>query len=142
LKYWTRQPYFGFGVDAQSMLLSPESAEPSSSASGIEAVRFAPPDSLEKYMNGTSLQKTLISPHSALEESFFLGLRLTRGVSLREIAANFGQEAVANAQSTIGELVEHGLLLRDGESIRLTSRGQLLSNDVFERFIVADEVTH
>jgi oxygen-independent coproporphyrinogen-3 oxidase len=93
-------------------------------------------------MNGTSLQKTLISPHSALEESFFMGLRLTRGVSLREIAANFGQEAVANAQSTIGELVEDGLLLRDGESARLTSRGRLLSNDVFERFIVADEVTH
>src|SRR5271154_2208829 len=37
LKYWTRQPYFGFGVDAHSMLLS--------AGSEIDAVRFAPPDS-------------------------------------------------------------------------------------------------
>jgi oxygen-independent coproporphyrinogen III oxidase len=35
LKYWTRQPYLGFGVDAHSML---ESA----TARDIEAVRFAP----------------------------------------------------------------------------------------------------
>ena len=35
LKYWTRQPYFGFGVDAHSMLIS--------STPDIEAVRFASP---------------------------------------------------------------------------------------------------
>src|SRR5271156_3147052 len=39
LKYWTRQPYFGFGVDAHSMLIS---AKPD-----FDAVRFAPADSLE-----------------------------------------------------------------------------------------------
>jgi len=142
LKYWTRQPYFGFGVDAHSMLLSPEPAEALSSEPAIEGVRFAPPDSLEKYMNGTSLQKTFISYRSALEESFFLGLRLTLGVNLREIATNFGHAALANAQPTIAGLVEDGLLLSDGESIRLTSRGQMLSNDVFERFLLPDEVNH
>ena len=42
LKYWTRQPYFGFGVDAHSMLAS--------AAPDIGAVRFAPADSLEQYM--------------------------------------------------------------------------------------------
>ena len=44
LKYWTRQPYFGFGVDAHSMLAS--------AAPDIDAVRFAPADSLEQYMSG------------------------------------------------------------------------------------------
>jgi oxygen-independent coproporphyrinogen-3 oxidase len=39
LKYWTRQPYLGFGVDAHSMLPSSES--------GVEAVRFSSSDSLE-----------------------------------------------------------------------------------------------
>src|ERR1700731_3456699 len=52
LKYWTRQPYFGFGVDAHSMLNSttPEN----------DAMRFAASDSLEQYMNGGALQRTAV----------------------------------------------------------------------------------
>src|SRR5271168_441552 len=90
LKYWTRLPYFGFGVDAHSMLAS--------AAPDIDAVRFAPADSLEQYMSGAGPQRTVVSRRAALEESFFLGLRLTRGVRLRALAAEFGAEAVANAQ--------------------------------------------
>ena len=44
-KYWTREPYLGFGVDAHSMLLAAEGLR----ATGVEAVRFATPDSLEGY---------------------------------------------------------------------------------------------
>src|ERR1700690_2862741 len=73
LKYWTRQPYFGFGVDAHSMLPA---------GSGFEAIRFAAPDSLDAYMNRAPLTVTGVSRHAALEETFFLGLRLNRGVDL------------------------------------------------------------
>ena len=48
LKYWTRQPYLGFGVDAHSMLVANETLV----ARGMEAVRFATPDSLEEYSVG------------------------------------------------------------------------------------------
>jgi oxygen-independent coproporphyrinogen-3 oxidase len=132
LKYWTRQPYFGFGVDAHSML-------PSATAE-LEAVRFAPSDSLERYMSGANLHRTAVSLHSALEESFFLGLRLTRGVSLPELSKKFGDEALMNARLTIGELVEDGLMALCGDFACLTSRGRLLSNEVFERFLAADEI--
>src|SRR5450755_1065418 len=44
LKYWTRQPYLGFGVDAHSMLpMLPHSSE---NIDLRQAVRFANPDSL------------------------------------------------------------------------------------------------
>jgi oxygen-independent coproporphyrinogen-3 oxidase len=132
LKYWTRQPYLGFGVDAHSMLTS---ATPD-----IEAVRFAPADSLERYMSGAGLQRTAVSQRAALEESFFLGLRLTRGVSLRQLSTRFGGEAVENARTAIAEFVEAGLMERRGDCVCLTSRGRLLSNEVFERFILADEI--
>jgi oxygen-independent coproporphyrinogen III oxidase len=132
LKYWTRQPYFGFGVDAHSMLLS--------ATSDIEAVRFAPADSLETYVAGGALQRTPVSRQAASEESWFLGLRLTRGVHLRELSLRFGEEAVENAHAAIAELVEGGLMEERGDFVRLTSRGRLLSNEVFERFIVADGV--
>ena len=132
LKYWTRQPYLGFGVDAHSMLAS--------STTDNEAVRFAPPDSLEQYVSGADLKRSAVSGQAAWEESFFLGLRLTRGVSLAELSAKFGEEAVAAARVLIAELVEGGLIEQLGDCIRLTPGGRLLSNEVFERFILAEEI--
>ena len=126
LKYWTRQPYLGFGVDAHSMLEPVEGrasspvrvataalgcpAERSSAAAsghsnsrfpiavdGIEAnrhqaVRFATPDSLDAYMNRVSHTVTPVSAQAAIEESFFLGLRLSRGIDLRQLCAELGPE--------------------------------------------------
>ena len=128
LKYWTRQPYLGFGVDAHSML---RSATPD-----VAAVRFSTADVLEKYVAGTSLQKTIVSPTNALEECFFLGLRLNRGVDLREVAAAFGQQALDNLALATAELMNDGLLQQEGNRIRLTSRGRLLSNEVFQAFLI------
>lgn len=126
LKYWTRQPYLGFGVDAHSML-------PSNSPG--TAVRFSTVDALDKFVAGSPLERTVISSTTALEEVFFLGLRLNRGVDLGTIAADFGDEAIANLNPAIVELVAGGLLDRQGDIIRLTSRGRLLSNDVFQVFL-------
>ena len=127
LKYWTRQPYLGFGVDAHSMLPGGES--------GVEAVRFFSPDSLEAYVAGGPPNRTLVSPTAAIEETFFLGLRLTRGVDLGQVAAEFGEESITSFSETIADFVRTGLMEKQGDVIRLTPRGRLLSNEVFERFI-------
>jgi oxygen-independent coproporphyrinogen-3 oxidase len=132
LKYWSRKPYFGFGVDAHSMLAS--------AGPDVAAVRFAAADSLERYMGGTASLRTPVSRRAALEESFFLGLRLTEGVSLREFAAEFGGEAIEGPQAAIAEFLESGLMEQRGDFFALTARGRLLSNEVFERFILADEI--
>ncbi|MGA9307543.1 MAG: radical SAM family heme chaperone HemW [Candidatus Sulfotelmatobacter sp.] len=134
LKYWTRQPYLGFGVDAHSMLAS---ATPE-----IEAVRFASADSMEKYTGGAALQRTSISRREAIEECFFLGLRLTQGIRLQELAEKFGKAALQNARASITELAENGLMEHGGDRVCLTSRGRLLSNEVFERFVLVDEIVH
>jgi len=76
-----------------------------------------------------------VQPSNALEEFFFLGLRLNRGVDLREAAASFSQQVIDDLSPTIAELVGDGVLRRDGNCISLTSRGQLLSNEVFQRFL-------
>ncbi|MFZ0957333.1 MAG: radical SAM family heme chaperone HemW [Candidatus Sulfotelmatobacter sp.] len=133
LKYWTRRPYLGFGVDAHSMLAS---ASPDA-----DAVRFATSDVLERFVAGAPLNPTVVSRSSALEESCFLGLRLTRGVNLLELSATFGQKVVDTFKDTIAELVRDGLMQRDGNFIRLTAQGRLLSNEVFEKFLSADEVS-
>ena len=141
LKYWTRQPYLGFGVDAHSML----PANDESISKGVEAVRFATPESLELYsLAGTAVEAraqqlkgslTFVDKRAAIEESFFLGLRMNRGISLDELRRDFGNDAIDSYGATIQELVEEGLLERSGDRISLTARGRLLSNEVFGRFL-------
>ena len=132
LKYWTRQPFIGFGVDAHSMLTCSRGVN--------EAVRFCSPEGLEEYIAGAPLKNMPVSPRAALEELFFLGLRLTKGINLKKAAADFGEAEVQTFSNTILECVELELLERDGDVIRLNQRGRLLSNQAFERFILS--VTH
>jgi len=127
LKYWTRQPYLGFGVDAHSMLKS--------LSASLDAVRFATADSLEAYVRGGGPQRSEVSLEQALEEGFFLGLRLCCGVDLGRLAVEFGEDAVAAHLAAIDGSVRDGLLVREGDIIHLTPRGRLLSNEVFERFV-------
>jgi oxygen-independent coproporphyrinogen-3 oxidase len=129
LKYWTRQPYLAFGVDAHSMLAVADSDS--------SAVRFSTTDSLEGYITGVPLQKAPVSAAAAFEESFFLGLRLNRGVDLNDIAAHFGDESVRKVRPMIDQWIRDGLVQRDEHRIRLTARGRLLSNEVFSSFIAA-----
>ena len=127
LKYWTRQPYLGFGVDAHSMLIS--------SRPDVEAVRLATSDSTEKYVAGSPLERNDVTSAIGLEEYFFLGLRLNRGVDLQIAAANFGQTPLTEFQPAIAQLLEEELLIQHGNSLLLTPRGRLLSNEVFQAFL-------
>ena len=127
LKYWTRKPYIGFGVDAHSMLFA--------QAREMESIRFSTSDSLEKYVAGCPLNVNPISRQAALEETFFLGLRLNRGVDLESVHHKFGKAAIKEVAEAIDECVNGGLLERFGNTIRLASSGRLLSNEVFARFI-------
>ena len=161
LKYWTRQPYLGFGVDAHSMLElvegrapSPVQAERSSAVAGghrnsefapaidriegdlRQAVRFATPDSLDAYMNREPHTVTPVSAQAAIEESFFLGLRLNRGIDLDRLRQEF--IPVDTWESAIQQCVHDGLIERQGANIRLTARGRLLSNEVFARFLAEE----
>jgi len=155
LKYWTRQPYLAFGVDAHSMLEAPADAYAllhaeaalkgrerggslpcDVSQANVEAVRFSTSDSLEEYLADAPLKQTPVSWPEAREEAFFLGLRLNRGVDLRAVALRFGLPA--ETEDTIAQLCAEGLLEREGNIVLLSERGRLLSNEVFQRFLVCD----
>jgi len=145
LKYWTREPYIGFGVDAHSMLktnvghaeLMGPDTEP------YQAIRFATPDSLDAFMNHAPHSVTPVSAQAAIEEQFFLGLRLNRGVDLNRVfgesqsrEAGSGRVEVDGWQSAIEQCLHDGLLEQRGTAVWLTARGRLLSNEVFARFLI------
>jgi oxygen-independent coproporphyrinogen-3 oxidase len=135
LKYWTRRPYLGFGVDAHSML----PVLPALRAQGIESLRFSTTDSFDQFFVDSGIQATRVTIAQALEESFFLGLRLNRGINLNEIRESFGPE-VERFVPVVDELVADGLLDQRDCLLRLTPPGRLLSNEVFEKFIVTPAV--
>jgi oxygen-independent coproporphyrinogen-3 oxidase len=130
LKYWTRQPYLGFGLDAHSFLPT---------AAG-EAIRVATTDDLAIYLypNVPDYERatiTPVSPAEALEEAWFLGLRLNDGVSISEVTREFGSAAIAAYQPILDEAQLQGLMEYELHRARLTQQGRLFANDVFERFL-------
>ncbi len=142
LRYWQRLPYFGFGVDAHSMLPAPTPSDPH------RAIRLATPDSLDALLaeapaaGSAALpgprelyESSIVSQQQAIEETYFLGLRLNRGLQLQSIQQHFGPAAVDDYREPIAALVASGLLLLEDGCLRLTPQGRLLSNEVFAAFL-------
>jgi len=128
LKYWTRQPYLGFGMDAHSML-------PKSNPADAVAVRFSRCDDFERYIAGAGFISSEVTSREALEEELFLGLRLNHGVSLAEISSKTGGELPETVLAALNAAIADGLLVRIGSSLTLTEKGRLLSNEVFARLL-------
>jgi oxygen-independent coproporphyrinogen-3 oxidase len=130
LRYWQRRPYLGLGLDASSALQVADNAGP-----GF-VLRSTTTDDLAAFLEGRDPVETAwLSPARQHEEAWFLGLRLNAGIDVGELEREFGRQAVAPALAVVAWLVDDGLLTVDGNIVRLTPRGQLLSNDVFQEFL-------
>lgn len=129
-KYWERKPYLGFGIDASSMLRT----------SDAEVLRFTTTEDLDRYLTGgIQPEAQRVGRDQQLEEAWFLGLRLMEGVSPQLLEAEFGVETVQSKLAVAENLREEGLLQNPTGRWSLTSRGKLLSNEVFERFLGSTE---
>jgi oxygen-independent coproporphyrinogen-3 oxidase len=142
LKYWKRQPYIGFGLDAHSMLNA-----------GASDVRFANMDDLDAYLgdastkgpfeivsqiaNSSDTEADIIGREEAFEESLFLGLRLNEGIPLSSLRGEFGDAMLEDAMPALLEVNDAGLLEMESGLIRLTARGRMVSNEVFSRLLIA-----
>ena len=119
-KYWTRQPYLGLGLDAHSMLQTPEGG----------AARWANPDDLLAYDGAGPGQAQRLSQREVFEEIVFLTLRLNDGLA-PEALAEFPAAWVREVSDGVKLLESEGLVENSRDRWRLTSRGRLLSSEVF-----------
>jgi len=118
-KYWSCEPYLGFGVDAHSY----DGTERRGNVEDID-------EYIARLERGESPVATRepVDDRRRAEERLFLGLRQTAGVTI----------TAADQQRYSGEiahLAAAGLVESSSERLRLTPRGLLLSNEVFEKFI-------
>lgn len=134
LRYWQRRPYLGLGLDASSMLFAANRAE--NPAEERFALRSTTTDNLAAYLAAPQPAETAwIALDRQHEEAWFLGLRLNAGVAVSELEQEFGRAMAEPALETARRLTAEGLLEFDGEIARLTARGRLLSNEVFQEFL-------
>jgi len=73
---------------------------------------------------------------AVMAETMILGLRLVQeGVRCADFRQRFGRDVREVYGAQLAQLQELGLLEADDQRVRLTARGRLLGNEVFQRFL-------
>jgi coproporphyrinogen III oxidase-like Fe-S oxidoreductase len=126
LKYWQRVPVIGFGAGSHSF---------------DGRCRYANEPDLLKYIEAVEAGHPPVSWHHALtedeklEETLFLGLRLTQGVDWSRVEQDSSSACLRTCEEILSRLGQCGLVEWEDRQVRLTARGMLLSNEVFQQFI-------
>ncbi len=120
LAYWEYRPYLGCGAGAHSLLRHDDG----------RSERFWNRKGLRAYVEriqaiGEAVEdREILSPERALGEAAMIGIRLLKGT-----------RAAVPFEAERRQLVVAGLLLQDGETVRLTTRGVELANQVGAVFL-------
>jgi oxygen-independent coproporphyrinogen-3 oxidase len=126
LKYWLRRPVLGFGVGSHSY---------------DGCARYANHGTMKSYLDAVEAGRspvewlTRVESSQALEETLFLGLRLNQGLDWRRLSQNFNPCSLGPYEESLRLMSERGLLEWRDSVVRLTPRGMLLSNEVFQSFV-------
>lgn len=135
--YWERGEYLGFGIGAASLmqetrfsnirdlqtylkLLSGEAADGPSTGQLTEHLRQ---------------EVSHLTEREQMEEFMFLGLRLTEGVSKKRFFKTFGKKFTDVYPGISEKLIREGLLVQEGDRLKLTELGLDVSNRVMAEFL-------
>jgi oxygen-independent coproporphyrinogen-3 oxidase len=127
VKYWTAAPYYGFGCSAHSY--------------DGDTRRWSNHRDVSKYIemveSGASpvVEEQQLTETDVRAEAVFLGMRMMEGVDLRRYRESFGVDLRDEHADDLERFCKAGLVELDGDLIRLTRTGALLSNEVFAAFV-------
>lgn len=127
LKYWTDEPFAGFGPSAWSYLAG-------------RRWRVAP--DLEGYLQAVEQGKAPhretgeADPRARLQEALFAGLRLVEGVDLDHLARAYGvPDPLGSRRAAVLDLAETGFVSLQGPCLRLLPRSYCVANEIFAVFV-------
>jgi len=127
LVYWNNDEYFGFGAGAHGY---------------VNGVRYSNAGPLKKYFQLIDekgvpvIHEHTVTKQEKMEEEMFLGLRKMKGVSEVEFSAKYGATFNEIFPNVIEKLSKDGLVEYKDDYLRLTHKGKLLGNEVFQEFLL------
>lgn len=127
LGYWDEVPYLGFGLGASSC---------------YGGARFSNERDILTYMADPfrSFEKredyARQSREEQMEDYMIFGLRKTKGVSLSRFDREYGRSWKEVYGDIISRYQRIGLLIIEGDALRLTDAGIDVSNRIFEEFLL------
>ena len=141
LIYWRNKSYLGLGPGAHSSMMGTRFSNMKSPRGYIHSVSaaygVAESDHLSISPGDLAIDFVeTISRSMAMSETMMLGLRLSEGVSKSDFEGRFDVPIDTVYGPEISALSVSELIVERGDSIRLTRRGKLLGNNVFEQFII------
>jgi oxygen-independent coproporphyrinogen-3 oxidase len=129
--YWRGEEYLGLGAGAVSCLREQGKLRRTRRAEAGEYARLLSLGRAPLAPAGTEI----IEPETERREYVMLGLRTREGISCREFERRFGR----NLEDIFGplpqELARAGLLLEEGERLRLNPRYYFVANSILVKFI-------
>jgi oxygen-independent coproporphyrinogen-3 oxidase len=126
-KYWTGAPYYGFGCSAHSYDGSYRRW-----SNERDVARYS--ELIERNASPV-VERIELSKHQKRAEALFLGLRMMEGVDLKRHHLQFGIDVRDSHELELARFREAGLIQYDGDLIKLTRSGTLVSNEVFSAFV-------
>ncbi len=134
-RYWTGRPVLGLGVGAFSNWAPSEHLAYGGRRANLR--------DLSGYLTAVEARKSAeaapleaLSSSQARLEAIFLALRTRQGLDINLFEARFGADPQALYSASISTLLAEGLLEEtQTRMLRLTPRGRLLSDAVFEAFV-------
>lgn len=123
--YWQDISYIGFGCSATSY---------------FENFRYKNPPNVLDYIDKNGIVENIeieeVTKENKIEEYFFLGLRMKKGVSYSDFYKKFNVEIDSIFKNEIDKLIIDGLIEKNGDTLKLTNKGFDLSNYVLSNFIL------
>jgi len=122
-KYWQGDAYYGFGCSAHSF--------------DGGSVRWSNERDVAAYVNAIEnrqtpiVEQTQLSDNERRAEAVFLGMRLMRGINVGEYRRLFGVDIRSRYDQDLSKFSEAGLIEFNGDVLRLTRAGAVMSNEVF-----------
>lgn len=126
-KYWSGVSYYGFGCSAHSY-----NGESRRWSNERDVARYV---ELIEQGSVPIVERAELTRDEVQAEAVFLGMRLMRGLNVKQYQKLFGVDIRDLHQNELQRFREAGLIEFDGDLIRLTRSGALLSNEVFAAFI-------
>lgn len=127
---WEQKQYIGIGASAHSYL---------------DNIRYCNVSNLKEYISNMENveadfeEKYIVNERQNLEdrknEFMLLGLRKIDGVSIAMFKEKYVENPIFRYRDSLEKLVNEGLVLIDGDMIKLTNKGLDLANIVWEEFI-------